>query len=52
MYKIDEQVSHKGNLWDVVSEFGGLIKIKRQGETKTVRLNQVAKVDIDRKYKV
>ena len=52
MYKIDEQVSHKGNLWDVVSEFGGVIKIKRGGETKDVRLHEVAKVDIGRKYKV
>ena len=52
MYDIDEQVSHKGNLWNVVNVYGGLIKIKRGDDSKTVRISQVAKVDTERKYKV
>ena len=52
MYKIDEQVSYKGSLYDVVSLYGGMIKIKKGGEIEEVRVSEVSKVDIGRKYKV
>lgn len=43
--KAGERVSHKGKWWNVQSEFGGLVKIVDGGDSKTVRINQVQRVE-------
>jgi hypothetical protein len=40
-----DRVSHKGNLWNVVYQSGGIVKIIRDGMTRTVKLDKIKLVE-------
>ena len=45
VFEAGDRVSHKGNVWNIMYQSGGLIRITRDGVKKVVRLNQVVKVE-------
>ena len=51
-FKTDDQVYYKGHLWDVVSEYGGIVKLKREGETVDARKAECKLSESDRSYLV
>ena len=51
-YSCDDQVYYKGHLWDVISEYGGIVKLKREGETVDARKAEVKLSETERSYLV
>lgn len=47
-YEAGDPVSHKGQRWEVVYQEGFMVRITNREEKKTVRANQVRRIEAKR----
>lgn len=47
-YEAGDPVSHKGKRWEVVYQEGFMVRITNREEKKTVRVNQVKRIEAKR----